>query len=112
MEQVVQSSGHSPELTELKDCLDAAFRHRVCFLGGAVWSQGLDLVILVGAFHLGTSRGSVNRVPLPCVQNFLGKNGAAKQRSAPPALLKLRRTAAERQGCSPEHKTPARLYFF
>jgi len=38
MEQAAQCSGHSPGLTELKGCLDTAFRHKVRFLGCAVWS--------------------------------------------------------------------------
>ena len=29
MEQAAQGSGHSPELLELKECLDTALRHRV-----------------------------------------------------------------------------------
>ena len=29
MERAAQGSGHSPELLELKECLDSALRHRV-----------------------------------------------------------------------------------
>ena len=42
-----------PRVLEFRECLDAAPRHRVCFLGGPVCSQELDLMIPVGIFHLG-----------------------------------------------------------
>ena len=59
MEQAAQGSGHSPELLEFKECLDAALRHRVCCLGGPVWSQELDLMVLVGPFQFGISNDSM-----------------------------------------------------
>ena len=39
-------------MLEFKECLDTAVRHRVCILGGAVWSQELDSVILTSPFQL------------------------------------------------------------
>ena len=39
-------------LPEFKKRLDNALRHRVWFLGDPVWSQELDLMILVGPFQL------------------------------------------------------------
>ena len=39
-------------MPEFKEHLDSALRHRVWVLGGAVWSQGLDVVIPVGLFPL------------------------------------------------------------
>jgi len=39
-------------MPELRGCWDTALRHRVQILCGLVWSQGLDLVILVGPFQL------------------------------------------------------------
>ena len=38
-----QSSGHGPELLQMEDCLH---------LGGPLWSEGLDLIILVGPSNL------------------------------------------------------------
>jgi len=32
--------------------LDYIFRHRACILSGPVWSQELELMILVGLFRL------------------------------------------------------------
>ena len=46
-EQAAQSSGHSPKLPELKECLDSTLRYRIW-----VWSLGLDLMIFVGTFQL------------------------------------------------------------
>jgi len=43
-----EGSGHGPELLELKEHLGNALRHRVCVLGGRVWTQELDSMILVG----------------------------------------------------------------
>ena len=51
MEQAVEGRGHSPELTEFRESLDTALRHRVWILGGPVWSQELDS-ILMGPFQL------------------------------------------------------------
>ena len=53
MEQAPQESGHSPELLEIKECLDSALSHRVWILVGSVWSQELDSMILMGSFQLG-----------------------------------------------------------
>ena len=53
MEQAAQGSGHRPELLELNKHLDGTFRHTVWILGGPLWSQELDLMILVGPFQLG-----------------------------------------------------------
>ena len=39
-------------MLEFKECLDTAVRHRVWILGGAVWSQELDSVILTSPFQL------------------------------------------------------------
>ena len=52
MERAAQGSGHGPELPEFKEHLDTSLRHRVWFLGGPVWSQELDSMILVGPFQL------------------------------------------------------------
>lgn len=48
MERAPQGSGHSPKLTEFKECLDNILRHRVWILGvlcGAsswtLWSLGV-----------------------------------------------------------------------
>ena len=38
---------------EFKKHLDNALRHMVRFLGGPVWSQELDLIILMSPFQLG-----------------------------------------------------------
>jgi len=53
LEQCPQGSGHGPELPEFKKHLDSALRHRVCILGGPLWSQELDSTFLVGPFQLG-----------------------------------------------------------
>ena len=52
MEQAAQGSGHSPELLELKQCLNSVLGHRVWIWGGPVWSEGLDLMISMGLFQL------------------------------------------------------------
>ena len=49
---MAQGSGHSPELLEIKECLDSALSHRVWILGGALWSQELGSVIPMGPFRL------------------------------------------------------------
>ena len=59
LEQAAQGSGHSPELPVFKEHLDNALRHRVWFLGGLVWKQGLDAMILVGPFQVGIFYASV-----------------------------------------------------
>lgn len=46
-------------LLEFKEYLDKALRHRVWVLRGPEWSQGLDLMVLVGSFQLGPFCGSV-----------------------------------------------------
>ena len=51
MERAAQSSGHSPEMPELRGHLDTALRHRVCISGGAGWSQQLGVMVLVGPFY-------------------------------------------------------------
>lgn len=40
------------QVLESKECLDNILRHWVWILGGLVWSQQLDLEILVGPFQL------------------------------------------------------------
>ena len=52
MEQAPQGTGHDPKLPELKQSLDNALSRRVWILSGAVWSQGLDAVVLGYPFHL------------------------------------------------------------
>jgi len=42
-----------PQVPRFKECSDNALRHWVWILGGCVWRQGLDLVILVGPLQLG-----------------------------------------------------------
>ena len=37
---------------EFKKCLDGALRHTLWFLGGSVWSQELDMMILRSLFQL------------------------------------------------------------
>ena len=49
MEQPAQGSGHSPELLELRECLDSALRRWVWVLGGLVWSWWELELILVGS---------------------------------------------------------------
>ena len=39
-------------MLEFQERLDTALRHRVWILGGAVWSQELDSVILTSPFQL------------------------------------------------------------
>jgi len=52
MEQAPQSSGHGPELLVFKELLDNSLRRRVWILGGPVWRQELDS-ILVSPSQLG-----------------------------------------------------------
>ena len=42
----------APSLLEFKKLLDNTLRHGVQFLGGAVWSQDLDLMTFVDPFQL------------------------------------------------------------
>ena len=42
-----------PRVLELRKCLDNTIRQRVWMLGGAMWRQGLDSMILVDLFQLG-----------------------------------------------------------
>ena len=43
---------HKAPVLEFNDSLDSALRCRVWILRGAVWSQALDSVILVGPFPI------------------------------------------------------------
>jgi len=52
MDQLAQGNGHGPRLLEFEECLDTALSHRVWILGGAVWSQELESVTLVGPLQL------------------------------------------------------------
>ena len=52
MEQAPQGSEHDPRLLEFKEHLDNTLRHRISILGVPVWSQDLDLMILVDPFQL------------------------------------------------------------
>jgi len=45
-----------PEFREFTEDLDSAFRHGVGILGGPVWSQELDSVILQGSFPAYSTR--------------------------------------------------------
>jgi len=68
-EQAPQSSGQGPKLMEFKKHLNNALRHRVWTLGGPVWSQELDWMILMGPFQLGIFYDSVKRrlkIPQAC----------------------------------------------
>jgi len=60
MEQAPWGSGHSSEQPEFEDHLDSALRHRVWILGGPVWCQGLDSVILWVPSSLGYYYDSVS----------------------------------------------------
>ena len=59
MEQAAQGSEHGPDLPELKKHLDNMLRCRVWVLGGPVWSQELDSMILVCPLQLGIVNDSV-----------------------------------------------------
>lgn len=48
----------TPTLLELREHLDTALKHRVWVLGGAVWSQDLNSVVVVGFFQLTVVCGS------------------------------------------------------
>lgn len=43
-----EGGGHSPKLLQLRECLNSTLR---ALLGNAVWSQGLDSMVLVGPFQ-------------------------------------------------------------
>lgn len=47
-----QGSAHGPKLTELKKHLNNSLRYRAWILDGPVWSQGLDLMTLMGPYQL------------------------------------------------------------
>ena len=51
MEWAAQGSRNGPELLEFKD---SALRTGVWLLGGPVWSQELDSMIITGPFQFGT----------------------------------------------------------
>jgi len=59
MEQAVQGSGHSPKLMEFKKHLDNAVSHRIWILDGSMWSQDLDLMILLDPFLIMTFYDSI-----------------------------------------------------
>jgi len=46
MEQASQGNDQGPEMLEFKRRLDFALRHWIWVLGGPVWSQELDLVLV------------------------------------------------------------------
>ena len=52
MERPAQGSGHGPQCQSSGSVWRALSTLRVWILGGAVWSQGLDSMILVGPFQL------------------------------------------------------------
>ena len=52
LEQAPQGSGHGPKLLEFMKRLDNALSHTVWFLGGPVWSQELDSMILTDPLQL------------------------------------------------------------
>ena len=54
MEQAAQGSGCT-----LQEFMDNTMRHRVWILGGPVWSQELESVVLVGPFQLRIFYGSM-----------------------------------------------------
>ena len=60
MQRAPQGSDHGPRLAEFKKYLDNALRHRILILGGRVWSQELNLMILMGPFQLGIFYDSMN----------------------------------------------------
>jgi len=60
----------APIMPEFKKHLDKALRHRAWFLGGPVWSQELNLIILRGLFQLGIFYDSVSE-PLGLFQEGL-----------------------------------------
>jgi len=43
---------HGSKLTEFRECLDNALRHKVGILGGPVWDQRLESVDVMLPFHL------------------------------------------------------------
>ena len=44
MERAAQDSGHGSELPEFEEQWDSTLRHRAWVLGGAVWSQEVELM--------------------------------------------------------------------
>lgn len=55
LEQAPQGSGRGTQLVQVRECsqsLDGALSHRVSILGGPVWGQELDSIILMCQFQL------------------------------------------------------------
>lgn len=81
-------------LPKLNKHLDNILRHMVWFLGGAMWSQGLDSIILMGPFQLKIFYDSVilwftaTPAVLGRITSFIGWEG----------FLSLR-LAVDRPGC-------------
>ena len=50
-----------PQVPEVKEHRDNALRYKVCILGAPVWSQGSDLMVLVGPFQHRTFYDSVKK---------------------------------------------------
>ena len=55
VERAAQGSGHCLKRLEFKKHLDNGLRHWVWILGGLLWSQELESMVLVGLFQLKTS---------------------------------------------------------
>jgi len=53
LKHALQGRDHRSNMPEFKKYLDSAPRHGIWFLGRPVWSQGLDLMVLVTHFQLG-----------------------------------------------------------
>jgi len=53
LEQAAQDNGCGMMLLQFKKCLYSALRNMICFLRGAVWSQEVDVMNLVGLFQPG-----------------------------------------------------------
>lgn len=45
-QEVPGAVDHGPKQPEFKECLDSALTHTVWFLGGSVWRQDLDSVVV------------------------------------------------------------------
>lgn len=59
MEQAPWGSGQGPKLSKFRKGLDYTLSHRVSVLGCPVWSQDLEMMILVGPFEFGILYGSM-----------------------------------------------------
>lgn len=59
MKQAAQGNDDDYKLLEFRKHLDNAHGYRVCILGGPVWSQELDSMILMGSFQLTIQYDSV-----------------------------------------------------